>query len=101
MNRDDWIWLAIRFAGLYLLLLTLLALVKVAGSGLMLMRPPFDGFLHSDKTELAAMAAQLWRTVLTSAVEAFVFVVAGLYLARRGGRLFRFLSRRDPEALKG
>lgn len=111
MNREDWIWVAIRVFGIYLLVLAVVALpgVLLFGTQAIFSR----GLWHSSPTmtatsqasntpdatmDMAALVAHAnaMSRLVGSLGEVILFSLIGYYLVRRGNWLFKIISRRQP-----
>ncbi|MCE5279803.1 MAG: hypothetical protein ABFD92_20640 [Planctomycetaceae bacterium] len=107
MNRNDWIWIAIRIFGIYLLVLAVCALPDVINSGFnlwMFSRLHLGDVFASTQPEhlgfqIKKSYLQLTLTgLVSSAVKVIFFALAGWWMLRRGNLLFKLISRQGPPA---
>ena len=100
MNKQDWIWVAIRIFGIYLLVLAVIALPKVLGASMILWttsgpRGIFEIEMLSDAQRLILDAAL--KDLCVSLLTVVLFTGIGIYMIRGGGWLFRIICPPDPE----
>lgn len=103
MTREDWIWVAIRIFGIYLIVLAVKTVPGIIGSGystvslrgLTLARPGEGG-----ENALANLAQKLtvghFTALLTGCVQLIVYFIAGWYLVSNGRWVFRLVSKQNP-----
>lgn len=104
MGRNDWIWVAIRIFGIYMLVLAAIAIPELISSALITHnlwdRPHIGAMLPADKTD----PERLWNTMrhtslaalLASLVRVIFYSALGYYLLRKGNFLFKVISRQPP-----
>jgi len=110
MNRNDWIWVAIRVFGIYLLVLAVVAIPDVVTSWYQVsMFREFQQTLPSQATPessdvlLSMMRATMkaaGSTYLSSVVRLVLFSIFGFYLMWKGNLLFRIISRQSPPVVQ-
>ena len=94
MSKRDYVWVAIRVFGLYLLVHAMIAVPSILSASVLLhsvwtspsmdVNDPFRGVHESlIKTSMSQLASSVGQLVL--------FTVIGLYLVRGGGWLFRIV----------
>ena len=100
MNKRDWIWVAIRIFGIYLLVLAVVALPKILGASMILwtMSRPLGIF----NLEMLGEAQELifsnaLKDLCVSLFTVVLFTAIGSYMIRGGGWLFRLICPPDPE----
>jgi len=103
MDRNDWIWVAIRIFGIYLLILGIVAIPEALGSGLntyaLWRMGVFDLVSKDEKTfnKLMEIAPYLSANAFaTSLAKVVLFSVAGSYFLKKGNFVFRLVSRQEP-----
>lgn len=88
MTKHDWIWVAIRVFGIYLLVLAVIAVPSVVSSTFALCE-------LKTSPELDTLSASLFSTIRSQLVNAlarlFICGAAGIYLVKGGSWLFRIL----------
>ena len=93
MTKDEWIWVAIRIFGIYLLVLALIAIPDVIGN--FYAASQLTEFSQSDDI-LAASAKSLKGASITKGFTAlmklFIFSIVGFYFIRHGKFLHRLAS---------
>ena len=94
MKRDDWLWLAIRVFGVYVVILAVTHLPNVLNSGLMVYS--FQSS-HSVVSELGERMRQEQYNAAFNALMASIFALvvlsaAGIYLLCDGKFFFRTMS---------
>ena len=104
MKKRDWIWVAIRIFGIYLLVLAVIALPKIVGASMVLwMATGRYGFF--DLESMSDARKLLFDTGLkdlcVSLTTFVLFTAIGIYMVRGGGWLFRLICPPDPEGLAG
>ena len=103
MRREDYIWVAIRVFGIYLLILGVTAIPPLVSSafGAWMFRDWISLVAEGSRPEpIADLKSQIFATQVTalilSAVKTVLFFSAGWYLLRRGGLVFSLVSKQDP-----
>jgi hypothetical protein len=99
MTKHDWIWIAIRVFGIYLLVEALLAIPGLVSSAFSIYE--FYPIIHSGsagldrvpQTVLSSVASQL----VNSATRLFICGAVGVYLVKGGSSFFRILCPPDSE----
>ncbi|MEK6233403.1 MAG: hypothetical protein N2C14_01695 [Planctomycetales bacterium] len=100
MKKQDWIWVAIRIFGIYLLVLAVISLPKALSASMHLWiissaSGPFEIELLHEATRLLFLTAMQNLTV--SLLTVVVFTGIGIYLIRGGGWLFRIVCPPEDE----
>ena len=93
MTKDEWIWVAIRIFGIYLVVLALRAIPDVIGS--FYAASQLTEVLQSDDilaTSAKAMKSASLTKGLTSVAKLLVFSLFGFYFIRHGKFLHRLAS---------
>jgi len=103
MKREDYIWIAIRVFGIYLLVLAVVALPSVLSSAYStwVMWGAFDvEVVTPDSAVLTKLASKLSGAALVKLIsatgEVVLFSLAGWYLVRRGTLVFNLINTVDP-----
>ncbi len=103
MKREDYIWVAIRVFGIYLLVLAIVSLpllVSSAYSTWAMRDLALDTRGDPDMSLGLQLASRLAIAHVTSLIaaagKAVLFSLAGWYFLRRGSLIFRLVSIRDP-----
>ena len=105
MSKKDWIWVAIRIFGIYLLVMAVVALPGLVKSGwvsyhyrefMKAARAAADETEHSGFTDLSLklLEANLAQ-VIGGAARVIVFTIVGIYLLASGRLLFRLIYRKE------
>ena len=101
MTREDWMWVAIRVFGIYLLVLAVLSVASVIGGAYA--AASLHGFaldLPDEASDLTKFAQRLVgnhvQLLLTDCVRLVVCAAAGGDLVSRGRLVFRLVSRQNP-----
>ena len=97
MTKEDWIWVAIRIFGIYLIVLAVISLPALLGSSIMV--HSWWG-LSADASEASdlmdTMASRLltaqFSALLSALCRVIVFTGCGVYLVRSGKLIFRLVS---------
>lgn len=85
MNKSEWIWVAIRIFGIYLLVLAIVSIPEAIGNiyGLIYMADAVKG-----SGEFGSMAHSLQKAAMSKGVTAtaqlFIFSIASYYFLRHG-----------------
>jgi len=98
MKKQDWIWVAIRIFGIYLLVLAIVALPKVLGSSMILWmwsRGIFEIEMLNGAQSLIINTAL--KDLEVSVLTVFLFTGIGIYMIRGGGWLFRMICPPEPQ----
>jgi hypothetical protein len=101
MNKSDWLWLAVRIFGLYLLVQSVIAVPSVISSGMMSNSLRSFSAPRSSDTKEDTMSRQTFaqgaenyqRDAIISGAKVVLLGVVGLYLICGGCALHRILSR--------
>lgn len=94
MTKDEWLWVAIRIAGLYLLVLALIAVPQAIATAYALGQLVLDAESGETGRHLAAIKKAALGQGVKALSEMVLFTLAGLYLLRRG-KLVHQLAGRD------
>jgi hypothetical protein len=113
MNRNEWIWVAIRVFGVYLLVLAATSLPDVANAAWSTYVFAGVAERHPALTEGKSDAAGLWvemtrewrrvslNSLVASVARVVLYSIFGYYLLRKGNFLFRIVSRQGPPEAAG
>ena len=107
MTRDDCIWAAIRIFGVYLLVLSIIALPSFAMYALSAytLLELRGAYVHETSTveerNEGVLSAEQWDRVIgkelsrcvNSLLEVLVYSVVGVYFIKRGGFIFNMISK--------
>lgn len=105
MNRNEWIWVAIRIFGIYLLVLAITAipdLIYGAVSSYMYWsaQKSSAGFEGKDwaaiNTIMQQSSATLAFSFVSGLARVILYSVIGYYLLRKGNFLFKVISHQQP-----
>lgn len=101
MNKQDWVWVAIRIFGIYLLVLAVTTIPSLISSVVTLYwtadvsetlnRAAIDGELAGMMRMWAKMWSTRWIDCLGLGIQVALFAAIGLYLLRSGKLLFRWV----------
>ena len=105
MNRNEWIWVAIRVFGIYLLVLAVTAIPDLISGAL-------SSYMYwSARTSSIGLEGKDWAAVNTiterassslaisfvsGLVRMILFSITGYYLLRKGNLLFELISHQQP-----
>jgi hypothetical protein len=106
MTRDDWIWVAVRIFGVYLVVMAVMTVPKVINGALSTWT--WSGkvtFHEADTSDMSDMRlSQYYKTaraaavtsLVVSSVRLVVFAIVGLYFLRNGRFVFRLVRPPAP-----
>ncbi len=116
MTKDEWVWVAVRIFGIYLLVLAVTALPGLVSSGFGcwvyrdIQTHAFSGLRVPDaKTEALDTAVELLAKSMQAHVGLFLarlvrvvlFSLVGVYLLKKGGLVFRLVNPAVPGGGRG
>lgn len=96
MNKSEWIWVAIRIFGIYLLVLGIVAIPDVIGN--------VYGLIHmsnaaKETTDMASMAISLQKAAMakgvTASFQVVVFLMASIYFLKYGKAIHKLACREN------
>ncbi|WP_062814995.1 MULTISPECIES: hypothetical protein [unclassified Alcanivorax] len=94
MNKDEWIWVAIRIFGIYLLVLAIISIPEAIGA---IYAHLNVADAASQSAEIASFADSLRKAALSKGITAIsqlmLFSMASYYLICRGKLIHRLASR--------
>ncbi len=90
MNKEEWIWVAIRIFGIYLIVLAIINIPEaISNIYLMSNLSMDDGTVHGTKETIEfvrSMAQAAESKAISSTLKFIIFTVIGIYFLR-GGRI--------------
>jgi hypothetical protein len=98
MGREDWIWIAMRIFGIYLLVLAVIEIPTLMQSAFQVVAYHKNiAFVGQQNDYLSQMMSTLERNSMSSlfggTMRVIIYSLAGYYLLRRGKMLFKIMSR--------
>lgn len=97
MNKRDWIWVAIRIFGIYLLVEAILALASAAGAVVVLYQHFIIGYPSNADAEraLSGINQNMLAQLITSLCRLLVDGAAGLYFIKGAKFIFKLVCPPD------
>jgi hypothetical protein len=104
LSKHDWIWVAIRDFGLYLLVRAVIAIPNVIVAFMMWHLAPHLSLPDADQrfrdaSEMVTRGA--WVELASASVQFILFAFIGIYLVRGGGWVFRIVCPPDSADHEG
>ena len=105
MKREDYIWVAIRVFGIYLLVRAVMTVPMLISTGYSTwaLHVVINAELETETSPMYSFARRIAltqvSTLISSAIKTVLFVLAGVYLLKRGVLVFNLVSGKNPSRL--